>query len=664
MFQVEPSVRLIYNEKFAECQGTRGRLNSMDKKNTGVRILLGIIVGILGIGMLLYLVPQGNSDVTNDNNVVASVAGNPITREEVSRELSRMQASGQMPAFLMQRYTLQIIDQLVSKRMMDLEAERLGMSVTEPEVFDRIKSILPTAYENGTFVGQDAYTLQVQMRFQMTVDEFEELVRDSMLLEKVQALVTSGVTATPDEVRAEFRRKNEKIKMDYVLVHPDSLESQIQASDAELGAYYEKNKTKYMIPEQRVVRYLLIDPGQLEAKVTLPESELQSYYNSHIDTYRVEDRVQISRILFKTTGKTDAEMTEIRKKADDVLKQAKNGGKFEELVKKYSEDDSKIKDKGGDLGWIVHNQAPELEKAAFSLGKGEVSDVITTQLGLCILKITDKEQGRTKSLAEVMPMIQTTLATQKAQAMADDLGLKIGDQLRQTGRPTLDALAKQYSLPSGETRPLGVTDSAPELGNAPDIKDSIFRMRMGDISQPIRTDHGFVVLSVKNILPAHQGTLAEVHDKLVTDYRREKSVDLAKQRAADLAKRAQGGEDFSKAAKALSLDVKTSDLVARDGSVTGAGTARQFLAAFDVPVGKTGDPVSIGADWLVYKVDDHQQPNMDDFEKQKKDIEDQLLNSKRQLAFESFRSALEADMRRQGKLTYNQDVVKQLTRPT
>lgn len=638
--------------------------NSMDKNKTGVRILLGIVVGILGIGMLLYLVPQGNSDVTNDNNVVASVAGNPITRDEVSHELSRIQASGQMPPALAPLYTQQVIEQLVSKRMMDLEAERLGITVTEPEVVDRIKTILPTAYENGTFIGTDAYSLQVQMRFQMTIEEFEGLVRDSMVMERVQALVTSGVTATPDEVRAEFRRKNEKIKMDYVLVHPDSLESQIQASDADLSAYYDKNKTKYMVPEQRIVRYLLIDPGQLEAKVTLSEAELEAYYNAHVDTYRVEERVQISRILFKTAGKTDAEMAEIRKKADDVIKQAKNGGKFDELVKKYSEDDSKIKDKGGDLGWIVHTQAPELEKAAFSVPKGEVSDIVQTQMGLCILKVTDKEQGRTKSLTEVMPMIQATLATQRSQSMAEGLESKIGDQLRQTGRPTLEALAKQYSLPSGETRPLGVTDSAPELGNAPDIKDNIFRMRIGDISQPIRTDHGFVVLSVKSILPAHQGTVAEVHDKLVTDYRHEKSVELAKQRAADLAKRAQGGEDFSKAAKALSLEVKTSDLVARDGSVTGAGTARQFLAAFSVPAGKTGDPISLGADWLVYKIDDHQQPNMDDFEKQKKDIEDQLLNSKRQLAFESFRSALEADMRRQGKLTYNQDVVKQMTRPT
>jgi len=638
--------------------------NSMDKNKTGVRILLGIVVGLLGIGMLLYLVPQGNSDVTNDNNVVASVGGNPITRNDVSHELSRIQASGQMSPALMPLYTQQIIVQLVTKKMMELEAERLGITVTEPEVVDRIKTILPTAYENGTFVGTDAYAAQVQMRFQMTIGEFEDLVRESMVMEKLQALVTSGIIATPDEVRAEFRRKNEKIKMDYVVVHPDSLESQIQVSDADLSAYYDKNKTKYMVPEQRVVNYLLIDPGQLEAKVTLTEAELQTYYNAHIDTYKVEDRVQISRICFKTEGKTDAEMTEIRKKADDVLKQAKSGGKFDELAKKYSEDAS-TKDKGGDIGWIMHGQAEAaFENAAFSLPKGGISDPIQTQVGLCILKVADKETARTKSLAEVMPMIQATLATQNAQAMAEDLQLKIGDQLRQTGRPTLDALAKQYSLPSGETRPLTVTDSAPELGNAPDIKDNIFRMRIGDISQPVRTDHGFVVLSVKSILPAHQGTLAEVHDKLVTDFRHEKSVELAKQRAADLAKRAQGGEDFAKAAKALSFEVKTSDLIARDGSISGAGAARQFLAAFAVPADKTGDPVSLGADWLVYKIDDHQQPNMDDFEKQKKDIEDQLLNSKRQLAFQSFQTALEGQMQKEGKLTYNQDVMKQLTRPT
>jgi peptidyl-prolyl cis-trans isomerase D len=438
----------------------------------------------------------------------------------------------------------------------------------------------------------------------------------------------------------------------------------VQVTDADLSAYYDKNKTKYNVPEQRVVRYISIEPEQLAAKINISQAELEAVYNQHLDSFKVPERVQISQILFKTIGKTDAEMAELRKKAADVDAQAKKGAKFDDLAKKYSEDPS-TKDKGGDTGWIVRGQAmPELEKAAFSVPKGEVSDVIQTQIGLYIIKVTDKEQAHTKTLAEVMPILQGALAKQKADAMAEDLAQKIGDQLRQTAKPSLDAIAKQFDLTVAETQPIGVTDSAPELGNAPDIKQTVFRLRMGDVSQPERTDRGYIVLAVKNITPAHQGTLAEMHDKIVADYRHEKAVDMARQRAADLAKRSQGGEDFAKAAKSLGLDMKTSDEVARDGSITGAGTIKQYPSAFSLPVGKTGDPVFLGSDWVVYRVADHQQPNQADFDKQKKDIETQLLEAKRQLAFESFKSALEAQMKKENKLNYNAEAMKQLTRPS
>src|ERR1019366_8099438 len=271
--------------------------------------------------------------------------------------------------------------------------------------------------------------------------------------------VSAGVTVSPDEVAAEFRRKNEKVRIDFAVIHPDALESQVQVTDADLNAFYDKNKVKYLVPEQRVVRYVLIEPGQLVSKVNIPQSELESTYNQHLNSFKVPERVQISQILFKTMGKT--------------------GAKFEDLAKKYSEDPTK--DKGGDTGWIVHGQAmPELEKVAFSLPKGEVSDVIQTQIGIYIIKVTDKEQAHTKTLSEVMPILQGALAKQKADAMADDIAQKIGDQLRQTAKPSLDAIAKQFDLTPAETTPLGVSDSAPELGNAPEIKETILRLRIGD----------------------------------------------------------------------------------------------------------------------------------------------------------------------------------------
>lgn len=637
---------------------------SMEKNKLGVRILLGIIVGILAIGMLLYLVPGQGGANGSANDVVAEVGGQPVTGTQVRQQLAHIESSGQMQPALRPLYTQQIIQQLVFDKMMDIEARKLGVTVSETDVANRIKMILPTAFENGAPVAIDNYAAQVQARFQMGVEEFEELIRQSLVSEKVGLLVTSGITISPDEVQAEFRGKNEKVKIDYVVVHPDSLESQVQVTDSDLSAYYEKNKSRYMVPEQRVVRYVLIEPGQLMAKINIPESDLQAAYKEHIDAFKVDDRVQISQILFKTIGKTDAEVAEIRKKAEDVLKQAKQkGAKFEDLAKKYSEDATN--ENAGQPIWIGRGQAmPELEKAAFSLPKGDISDLIQTQIGFYIIKVTDKETARTKSLAEVMPQIEENLAREKAEAITEDDAQKIGDQIRQTSRPSLDALAKQYDLPTGETKPLGASDMTPELGNAPDIHDTILRQRVGDVSQPIRTDRGYVILSVKSVTPAHQGTLADMREKITADYRHEKAVELAKQRATDLAKLSQSGGDLAKAAKTLNLEMKTSDDVARDGSIPGAGPIRGFQDAFSLPPGKTADPVFLGADWVVYRVVDHQQPNPADFAKQEKDIDQQLLDAKRQLAFESFRAALEAEMTKEGKLTYYNDVVKQLTQPS
>jgi peptidyl-prolyl cis-trans isomerase D len=636
----------------------------MEKNKLGVRILLGIIVGILAIGMLLYLVPGQGGANGSANDVVAEVGGQPVTGTQVRQQLAHIESSGQMQPALRPLYTQQIIQQLVFDKMMDIEARKLGVTVSETDVANRIKMILPTAFENGAPVAIDNYAAQVQARFQMGVEEFEELIRQSLVSEKVGLLVTSGITISPDEVQAEFRRKNEKVKIDYVVVHPDSLESQVQVTDSDLSAYYEKNKSRYMVPEQRVVRYVLIEPGQLMAKINIPESDLQAAYKEHIDAFKVDDRVQISQILFKTIGKTDAEVAEIRKKAEDVLKQAKQkGAKFEDLAKKYSEDATN--ENAGQPIWIGRGQAmPELEKAAFSLPKGDISDLIQTQIGFYIIRVTDKETARTKSLAEVMPQIEENLAREKAEAITEDDAQKIGDQIRQTSRPSLDALAKQYDLPTGETKPLGASDMTPELGNAPDIHDTILRQRVGDVSQPIRTDRGYVILSVKSVTPAHQGTLADMREKITADYRHEKAVELAKQRATDLAKLSQSGGDLAKAAKTLNLEMKTSDDVARDGSIPGAGPIRGFQDAFSLPPGKTADPVFLGADWVVYRVVDHQQPNPADFAKQEKDIDQQLLDAKRQLAFESFRAALEAEMTKEGKLTYYNDVVKQLTQPS
>src|SRR5580693_1151568 len=260
---------------------------SMERNKLGTRIVLGVFVGMIGVGMLMYLVPGGAGTDASGVDVVATVAGEPITRTAVQAQLQKLQAGQQIPAALAPLYAQQIIEQLVFEKELEVEAARLGVVVSDSELADRIKLLLPSAFQNGQLVQRADYEAQVGQRFQMGVEEFEELVRQSLVQEKVGALVSAGVTVSPDEIAAEFRRKNEKIKIDYAVIHPDALESQVQVTDADLSAYYDKNKTKYNVPEQRVVRYVLIEPEQLAAKINISQAELESTYNQHLDSFKV-----------------------------------------------------------------------------------------------------------------------------------------------------------------------------------------------------------------------------------------------------------------------------------------------------------------------------------------------------------------------------------------
>src|SRR5258708_12929968 len=200
----------------------------------------------------------------------------------------------------------------------------------------------------------------------------------------------------PAELQDEFRYKNEKVKLDYALIKPEDLEGKITPDEAEIRAAYEKNKSKYQVPERRVARYALVDVNQIRQNVQVSDDMLKVQYQANIQHYQVPNPLHVDHILFMTVGKTDAEVEEIKKKAEDVLKQAKKGRKFDELAKKYSEDPGS-KEKGGDLGWITQGQTvPEFEKTAFSLNPGQISDLVKTQYGFHIIKARAKETSQTQ----------------------------------------------------------------------------------------------------------------------------------------------------------------------------------------------------------------------------------------------------------------------------
>jgi peptidyl-prolyl cis-trans isomerase D len=622
---------------------------AFENQKTGVKILFGLVIGMLAVSMLLYLVPQGPDSTQAASDVVAKVGDQTVTLSDITQRLNEIRQNNPIPRQLEGLYASQILKQLVFQKEIEYEAKRLGITVSDEERAQRIRQILPTAFNGDTFVGNAAYTQQVEQRFQMTVPAFEDLIRSSMIEEKFHKLITDGVSVSPQEIQQEFQYENQKIKLDYVAANPETLQDKINPSESEIKTYYDANKSKFQIPEKRVIRYGLLDNNQLRQSTTVTDDELKAIYQQNIQQYEVPDRVQVEHILLTTVGKTDAEVAEANKKAEDLLAQVKKGGNFADLAKKNS-DDPGSKEKGGDLGWIIHGQTvPEFEKAAFSLPVGGV-DLIRTQYGFHIIKVLAKENAHTKPFDEVKDSLRTPYLLQKVDQESNKIADQMSSMIRQSNKTTLEELVQKFHLTAAETRPLAPNDPILELGNTQDVKDAILQLRPNELSLPIHTDRGYVVLSLQQTVPAHPGTLDEVKDKIITELRAQQAQQLAQSKVDELVKRVKGGQKFDAAAKALGLDAKTSELVARTGNVPGIGSAKQIVAAFGMKPGDVGGPDHVGTSWVAYEIADKIEPNPADFASQKQKITDTLLQQKRSMAFDAFRIALEDRLKQEGKL--------------
>jgi peptidyl-prolyl cis-trans isomerase D len=630
-----------------------------------VKIVLGVVLGLVSLGMLLYLVPMPNTPLDSNTNGLADVAGQTITVGDVQQQLNLLSQQQQIPPQMQGIYAKQILDQMIFSRLLEVEGSRLGIGVSDQEVADEIRQLLPAAFPNGQWVGAQAYSAMVEQQFGLSVSDFEDQLRQSLLEQKFRDLVTAEVSVTPQDVRQEYLRQNEKVKVDYALVSPSALSAKLKPTDSELEAWYNAHKSQYQVPEKRSANYLLLDLNQLRQNTTMPEAQLQAYYNAHIAEYKVPERVHVEHILFMTVGKTTAEIAEIKKKAEKVLEQVKHGGDFAKLAKEYSEDPGS-KNKGGDLGWILKGQTvPAFQKVAFSLPVGQVSGLVKTQYGFHIIKVLGKETAHTKSFAEVQDQIRQTLLNARVQQEAQQISDQMANIVRDSSRQSLTAVESDLgpqlkaSLVMGQTGLVSATDPIPALADSNDVRNAIFDQSVGQLSLPINIPSGTVIIDVSQVVPSHQGTFTEVRDRVQKDYVQAKSAEAARAEADQLAAAVKQGKQLDQTAKSLGLQVQSADF-SRTGNVAGV-PARNFLAAFNAPVGQVQGPQKVGNNWIVYDVTAHEEPSEAAFQKQRASIRQEMLTTAQNNAFDAFRRALENQMEKEGKLTISSQNLQQLT---
>ena len=637
-------------------------LNLIREQKHRFKWVLWLVIIGLTVGMVLMFVagPSKQGGQESLGNFVAKVGDQEISvssfRSSLLTLLNYLGPQARSNPNMMKQYGTMTLMQKVRTIVSAQEAQRLGFSVSDAELEHAIVTS-PSFTVNGRFIGTKEYKERLR-RLGMSTEEYESEIRMSLLNQKLQDFISAAASVSDEEVKARYEQQNDKAKIRFASVQPMKFWDRIKPTADNLQAYYDQHKENYKIGETRQIRYLMLDTNKLAEKLVekIPESEIRQEYDANKET-RYPDMVRASHILIKVPKDASPEqVAELKKKAEDVLALArKPGADFAQLAMKYSEDTGSAK-QGGDLNYFPRGRmVPAFEEKAFSMQPGEISDLVRTQFGFHIIKVTDR-----RGFDYYKNIIARNLARQKAETQLSQTAKQAVEAAR-SGK-TLEAVAKEFGGQVLTSQPFNrdVTDRA--LGASPGLMEEVFALKDGEVGDMQETAVGIVVPKLVKIIPPHVQPFKDVENKVRQDYRNDEAKRLAREEAEQVVAALGGGGDFDAIVKKYSLLPEESNEFGVNDAISNTLKVQPelALAALQKNVDQVGGPVDINNQFIIFKVVDRQRPDMKAFEEQKGTLREQMLKEKRQQLYEAFSVKLMRRYQQENLIVINQPLLDQI----
>ncbi len=628
-------------------------------RDKAVRYLLGGLLGLVALSMVITLIPGFGSATRPTEQVVADIGKESITVREVQTTLQGMMRNKSIPPEMVQLYVPQLVEQMISERALAYQAKRMGFEVTEAETANAIRSVLTQLFPTGEF------NKEIYQRFLseqgLTVNEFEGNIAKNLLVLKLRNIAMEGVVVSPQEVESEYHRRNDKVKLEYVVFDPAKLKSQVTTTAAEELDYYTKNKGRFMTNERRSFDVLTAEEAKVAAGIDMPEAELRKAYDANRDKYRTPERVKERHILISTMNKPKEEQAALEAKAAGVLKQIRAGGDFAELAKKNSDDPGSAQ-KGGDLGWVTRGQMVKpFEEASFALKPNEISNLVKTDYGFHIVQALEKEEARLKPFDEVKAELATGLKKQmvfdRMQGMVDRARVALLKNPQQA-----EQIARENNLTFQRVVNHGPNESLPEFGTSREVDTAVAALKVNEVSPVFQMGPSKLAIAVETaITPVRQGEFAEMQAEVKKQLTTEKTNKLSQEKTAEMTvKMKAGGTDLKALAKSLGLDVKSTAAFSRDGAADGIGPASYLEEAFTKPVGGTVGPVTVDNKIFFCKVAELVPADLKEFAAKRDDMLLALKKRKSSERKELFEDGLVTQLVKEGKIKKYPEVIQKL----
>ncbi|MFM9912462.1 MAG: SurA N-terminal domain-containing protein [Methylophilaceae bacterium] len=348
---------------------------------------------------------------------VAKVNGEPITVQDFGKALqdarSNLKDKTDPALFDQPEFRSALLDKLINQHLLRAEIKRGGYVVNDEQLSKLIVN-LPEFQKNGQF-SQEVYD-QALATNKFTPSRFEEMMRHDLLLQQVRDGITSTAFTSKMAQDNALQARSQQREVSVATLHSVDFLTQAKVVTGEIKAYYDKHQDEFRVPEQVRIEYVAFSNNNLIATMTVSDEEAKAFYQQNTAKFQGDEERHASHILITFGGKTDAvAKAAAKEKALKVLAEVKKSPQqFDVLAKKYSQDPGSAEN-GGDLGAVKRGvMVKPFEEAVFSMAPGSISDLVETEFGYHIIKLTEVK-GATPSFEEARSQIRAELMFQKSQ---------------------------------------------------------------------------------------------------------------------------------------------------------------------------------------------------------------------------------------------------------
>lgn len=471
----------------------------------------------------------------------------------------------------------QVLDALIREKLMAAEADRLGMTVSDDYLAERIAKNKVFLDAQGRFDIRRYKELLSANHYSAT--DFEREEKQRLITESLMGMIQDSIVITPEEVRNEFVRKNEKVKLALLMFQPSELIGGIRVSDAEVQQHYDLHRDEFKEPAKRKVRYVTFNPHAFEQSVKVSPEDAKAEYDLNIGDYTFKERVRASHILFKVARNADTDTAQqTKEKAQRVLERIKAGEDFATLAAEFGEDGTASK--GGDLGYFERGKmVTPFEDAAFAAEPGTLIDeLVQTLFGYHIIKVVEHEQAGQTPFEEVKQQLTDKVRMRKSRLAAREEAERVLPLLRE-GKD-LTTVLQNINLTWKTSDFFSRTGQPEGIDSARSFVAAAFGLEGENLSEIVTAGDNLYILQLAEEKPAEVPLLTSIRDKVKAKVAELKAQDKAKELSMKAREKMRQGQDPQRVAEELNAEIIITDLLTiKDKSIPEVPDSEKLLIA-------------------------------------------------------------------------------------